>query len=169
MATVKRAATTGAPSPRHGARRDAGVSPALCRAVLRECGSFNLRKAARAVTQLYDDVLQPTGLRSTQVVVLVAVAAEPAPSLARLARELVLSPSTLSRTLRPLERDGLVEIAASGRRGKSVRLTPRGAEALRAAVPYWRKAQAEFTAMVGDAAWGRLAGQLGRTLAAVRR
>src|SRR5689334_4082927 len=38
------------------------------------CACSNVRKAARAVTQLYDDVLQPIGLRSTQFTLLIAVA-----------------------------------------------------------------------------------------------
>ena len=38
------------------------------------CACANVRKAARAVTQLFDEVLQPTGLRSTQFTLLVAVA-----------------------------------------------------------------------------------------------
>jgi DNA-binding MarR family transcriptional regulator len=152
----------------HSARRQAdNLNLAFCRQVLRSCGSFNLRKASRAVTQLYDDILQPTGLRSTQVVVLVALAAEPELNMARLARELVLSPSTLSRTIRPLEREGFLE-AYSGKRGKSVRLTKRGEKALLAAVPYWQKAQAKFTGMVGAVAWEELTEQLTKTVVATR-
>ncbi len=167
--TVKSAAKTRDQAPHRTHRQDDGLSPELCRKVLRDCGSFNLRKASRAVTQLYDDILQPTGLRSTQVVVLVALAAAPEVSLARLARELVLSPSTLSRTIRPLERDGLLKVQDGGGRGKSVQLTPRGEKVLLAAVPYWRKAQEEFTAMVGASAWQQLARQLTKTTTAVRR
>jgi hypothetical protein len=55
--------------------------------ILRTCGSFNLRKVTRVVTQLYDDILQPTGLRSTQVVLLVALAAEGEMSVGYMARE----------------------------------------------------------------------------------
>jgi hypothetical protein len=81
--------------------------PAFWTEVLRTCGSFNLRKATRVITQLYDDILQPTGLRSTQVVLLVALAAEGEMSMSYMARELIMSPSTLSRTFLPLEREGL--------------------------------------------------------------
>ena len=31
------------------------------------CACFNLRKAARAVTSMYDEALRPTGLRATQL------------------------------------------------------------------------------------------------------
>jgi len=154
-------------SARRHSKAAGNLNLEFCREVLRTCGSFNLRKASRAVTQLYDDILQPTGLRSTQVVVLVALAAEPELNLARLARELVLSPSTLSRTIGPLKRDGLLQTYA-GKRGKSVRLTQRGEKALLAAVPYWQKAQAKFTGMVGATAWEKLTDQLSQTVAATR-
>jgi DNA-binding MarR family transcriptional regulator len=101
------------------------IGPAFWAEVLRTCGSFNLRKATRVVTQLYDDILQPTGLRSTQVVLLVVLAVEGEMSMSYMARELIMAPSTLSRTLIPLERDGLIDITSNGKRGKLVRLTRR--------------------------------------------
>jgi DNA-binding MarR family transcriptional regulator len=143
-------------------------SPEFGREVLRCCGSFNLRKAARSVTQLFDDILQPTGLRSTQVVLLVVLAVEHELSLTRLARELVLSPSTLSRNLQPLERDGLIETYSAGKRGRFVRLTPQGRGALINAVPYWRRAQEKFTGLIGAQAWEELTQRLAATLAATR-
>ena len=146
----------------------ADLSSEACRKVLRQCGSFNLRKASRVVTQLYDDILQPTGLRSTQVVVLVMLGAERELSMARLARQLVLSPSTLSRNILPLERDGLVETSYSGKRGKSVRLTARGRKALLHAFPYWQKAQTKFTQLVGADAWRALSKHLATTVTATR-
>ena len=42
---------------------------------VRTCACFNLRKAARAVTQLYDEVLAPSGLRGTQFSVLAVISA----------------------------------------------------------------------------------------------
>ena len=144
------------------------LSPAVCHEVLRTCGSFNLRKAARAVTQLYDDILQPTGLCSTQVVLLVLLAAEPAWTLTRLGRQLVLSPSTLSRSLRPLVREGLVELVPVGPRGKLVRLTPTGHRALRVALPYWQQAQERFMSLVGPERWSQVAECLAQMVAVTR-
>jgi DNA-binding MarR family transcriptional regulator len=138
-------------------------------AILHSCGSFNLRKATRVVTQLYDDILQPTGLRSTQVVLLVALAAEGEMSVSYMARELVMSPSTLSRTLLPLERDGLIESTSSGKRGKLVRLTAAGERALHNVIPYWQKAQDKFLGQVGATAWTELNERLAGLVAATRR
>jgi len=146
----------------------AALSPSVYQEVLQTCGSFNLRKAARAVTQMYDEILQPTGLRSTQVVLLVLLAAEHECSLPRLARQLVLSPSTLSRSLQPLVRDGLVALVQAGRRGKRVRLTPAGHHALRAAVPYWHQAQERFLRLVGPESWTQVNERLAQIVVVTR-
>lgn len=149
-------------------KQDPNLSPTLNREALALCGCFNLRKASRLVTQLYDDILQPTGLRSTQIVILLMLAMEEDISLTRLARELVLSPSTLHRNLLPLERDGLVESSTIGNRGRMVRLTTTGRETLLNALPYWHKAQEKFVTLVGAQMWEELAGQLADTVTAVR-
>jgi DNA-binding MarR family transcriptional regulator len=144
------------------------LSPLLGRELLISCGCFNLRKASRLVTQLYDDILQPTGLRSTQVVILGMLAVEQEISLTRLARELVLSPSTLHRNLLPLERDGLVESSTVNNRGRMVKLSESGQQTLFNALPYWHKAQEKFVGLVGVEAWNELVGRLGNTVTAVR-
>ena len=138
----------------------AEVDPLVCRDVLNQCGSFSLRKASRAVTQLYDDALQPVGLRSTQVVVLLTVAASNEPNMTRLAYELVTSPSTLSRSILPLQRDGYLEVKSDGGRGKIVTLTAKGHEKLLEVTPYWQKAQAKFLDLVGEASWQELSQRL---------
>ena len=151
------------------AAQSRSLSLEFCDEVLRTCGSFSLRKASRVVTQLYDEILQPTGLRSTQVVLLVALAAEGEMSVSRMAREVVMSPSTLSRTLIPLARDGLIETTSHGKRGKLVCLTAEGEKALLAAVPYWQKAQEKFIGQVGTSAWAEINKRLARTVAAIRK
>lgn len=144
------------------------LPPETCRHVLAVCGCHNLRRATRTVTQLYDDMLQPSGLRATQVVLMVTLATDEHLNLSRLAREMALSPSTLSRNLRPLTRDGLVEVIEGKGRGKSVRLTRNGHKALVEVAPYWQKAQTKFTDLVGEDAWTELTGRLAAVVTAVR-
>ena len=150
-------------------RKIKGLSNAQCNEVLRTCGCHNLRRASRLVTQLYDDALAPSGLRATQVVVLVTLAAEEEITMTNLARQLVLSPSTLSRNLKPLERDGLVEVSALPRRGKIVRLAESGQRALMEAVPFWQRAQKRFTDLVGQESWDELSDRLSSAVAAIRQ
>jgi DNA-binding MarR family transcriptional regulator len=129
------------------------------------CACFNFRKASRAVTQLFDDALQPTGLRSTQLVILIAAAVFDSLAVSRLARELVMDRSTLTRNLRPLERRGLLRLAP----GKDVRtrlvvLTPAGREALVRALPVWEKTQHRFQEQLGHGRWKELLASLNATV-----
>jgi DNA-binding MarR family transcriptional regulator len=122
--------------------------------VAAECAVVNLRKTARAVTRLFDEVLGPSGLRATQFSVLVAVALADPPTMTRIARALVMDPSTLTRDLRILERAGMVKTAGgTDRRTRFVALTPRGRERLAAALPLWEQAQHQVARSVGGARW----------------
>ena len=121
------------------------------------CGCFNLRRAARAVTRLYDQVLEPGGLRSTGFVALVLVEAEGQIALPRLASDLGIDRSTLTRNLAPLRREGLVEVVHPGvARTGTARVTAKGRAALKRCIPLWKQAQAQFEARVGADEWARL-------------
>jgi DNA-binding MarR family transcriptional regulator len=165
---IDRQAGGGPRGGRPTSTRKSTPDAALCRRILGTCGSFNLRKAARSVSQLYDAYLQPCGLRSTQLALLTMLAAEGELSSARLARMLVVSSSTLSRNLGPLQRDGLVEDAGRRGRGKVLRLTTRGERVLMDAVPLWRAAQEKFTELVGGPAWSELNRHLAEAVRATR-
>lgn len=126
-----------------------------------QCACFNLRKAARAVTQLYDKALEPSGLRVTQFTLLVALSLGQGLTLSRLADRLVMDRTTLTRNLVPLERDGLVRSERGpDRRERYVRVTPAGRRALAQAFPLWREAQAQVMTAIGHAAWNALRGGL---------
>jgi DNA-binding MarR family transcriptional regulator len=115
---------------------------ALCEQAVALCPSFNLRKSARAVSRVFDEALQPSGLRSGQFIMLVTVANLGEPTYGQLARDLVMDTSTIARSLRPLQRENLIAvIAGPDRRRKTVKITAHGAERLRKSVPLWRKAQ----------------------------
>jgi DNA-binding MarR family transcriptional regulator len=137
--------------------------------VARSCVCFNLRKAARAVTQLYEAALEPTGLRATQMSVLVALSlAERAP-LSRVAGALVMDRTTLSRNLRPLQRRGWVRIEpGEDRRERTLCLTEEGRAALAAAMPLWQQAQERVLAEISAARWTDLLTDLHGLISAAR-
>ena len=111
--------------------------------MLATCACLQLRKATRVVTQLYDEALRPVGLRSTQLPVLVMLAAHGPLFMSDLAESLVLDRTTLIRNLRPLQRRGLIEVGRdAGERTRRATLTTAGHEAVAAAVPLWAQAQA---------------------------
>jgi DNA-binding MarR family transcriptional regulator len=106
------------------------------------CVCFNVRKAARAVTQLYDAVLRPSGLRVTQFSILAVLARSGPLTQSRLARATVTDRTTLTRNLRPLVARGLIRVArGEDGREREIGLTEPGRRALAKAYPLWKEAQ----------------------------
>jgi len=135
----------------------------------RTCACFNFRKASRSVTQLFDQILAPTGLRSTQLVILMTARLLGPSSIARLARELVMDRSTLTRNLKPLMNMGLLQFThgESGKH-KSVELTVDGAAALIRSAPFWEQAQSHLVNRFGEEAWNRIMADLTAIVEATR-
>ncbi len=107
-----------------------------------ECVCGNLRMAARAVTRMYDEQLQPARLRSTQLAVLWAICALGPATVQSIARRISMEQSTLIRNLRVLERDALVTIrTGADRRERIVRITANGRRRFERAMPLWESAQ----------------------------
>jgi DNA-binding MarR family transcriptional regulator len=114
------------------------------------CACGRLRRATRALSQLYDDALAPAGLRVTQFSLLRTLAQHGPLRIRELAARQLLDRTALSRNLEPLIARGLVSTTAGAdARTRQVALTPAGARELRAAAPAWRRAQAEVRERVG--------------------
>jgi DNA-binding MarR family transcriptional regulator len=110
-----------------------------------DCICVNLRRAARAMTALYDDALAPAGIKVTQFSLMRAIERNEPASIGVLSDELDLDRTTLARNLNPLQRDRLIELAAgSDRRVTEVRLTRKGRAAIARALPLWHRAQLEI-------------------------
>ena len=121
------------------------------------CTCFNVRRASRAVTQFYDDVMAPSGIKATQFTMLGAVALMGPASVTRLAEHLALDRTTLTRNLKVLADQGLVGISTgSDRRERVVRLTEDGQAAIRRATPVWHQAQDALTQRFGEERWRRM-------------
>jgi DNA-binding MarR family transcriptional regulator len=131
-----------------------------------QCNCFAVRKAARRVSRLYEDILQPTGLRITQFLILAVLAKVPGASVNELAERLDLERTAMGKTLGPLERDGLIRIEPSPVDGRSrvVKLTPKGNRVFQEAVPLWRQAQQQLAELNG----ARWIGALRSTLSEIK-
>jgi DNA-binding MarR family transcriptional regulator len=147
------------------------TGPDNSKAEAQVCVCYNTRKAARAITRLYDDMLRPTGLRATQLTVLMVIDAMGDPSITELAEQLVMDRTTLARDLRPMEAAGWVAVTpGEDRRTRIVRLTSAGRVALRDALPRWRAAQAALVDNgIGEGMWTRLRGDLERLVTLAQR
>jgi DNA-binding MarR family transcriptional regulator len=116
------------------------------------CACGRLRRAARALTQLYDDAMAPAGLRVTQFSLLRTLARRGSTRITELAAAVLLDRTALSRNLDPLAARGLVAIVP-GRdaRTREVAITAAGKAALRTALPHWERAQARVGKRLGTA------------------
>jgi DNA-binding MarR family transcriptional regulator len=133
------------------------------------CNCGALRKASRRMSQFYDSVLAPCGLKSTQFAMLTEIdrhAAAP-PTIRELAEALVMDQSTIGQNLRPLEREGLIALVQdeADRRSRRVKLTKAGRARVQAALPLWNTAQARFESGFGKHA----ASELRTVLATIAR
>lgn len=125
------------------------------------CASFNLRRTARAVTQAYDAALHKTGMRSTQFAILVGIAKKQPVSISALADLLVIDPTTLTRSLGLLRKEGLITISnRSAMRQRFLAITDKGERALARTLPAWRKVQEQFVSTVGAEQWNDLRNKL---------
>lgn len=127
---------------------------------------MRLRKASRRVSQIYDRSLEPFGLTVTQYSLLSYLHAFDGISIGMLADKLVMDPTTLTRTVRPLERQGYVVLAPdpNDRRSRCLRLTRTGRAILSLAKPAWARAQRHIDKALSDAGVPQLNATLDRVL-----
>jgi DNA-binding MarR family transcriptional regulator len=126
------------------------------------CVCTTLRKAARAVTRVYDDALGESGININQFAILRHLDRQGPQPLSRLAETLVMDRTSLYRALRPLEREGWVAIAdAEVGRARIVTLTEAGRIEMAAAAEAWHDAQDRMVEAIGPASWSALQASLG--------
>ena len=115
------------------------------------CLCTGLRQAALAVTQIYDEALEPSGLKITMFRLLRRISEAGRPTISELARIVDLDRSTLGRNLKVLERLGYVQLASGeDERSKIVSLTASGKTKFEKAFPLWQQAQRSMQARLGD-------------------
>jgi DNA-binding MarR family transcriptional regulator len=116
----------------------AGADPGATRG----CACASVRRAGRVMTQLYDGVLAPSGLRATQFSLLSRLANAGPLTLGDLAEAMVMDRTTLTRNLAPLERAGWVRtVRGDDRRRREVTITDEGRAMVARALPLWQVAQ----------------------------
>lgn len=126
------------------------------------CTCLRLRKLARRATKIYDHALAPARLTITQFSILAQLEGRGPLIIGTLAEQMAMDPTTLTRTLRPMQARGLVHRGrdeSDGRRGV-IALTEAGRAALADAAPLWRAAQARLAARLGPDAAAELNGRL---------
>jgi DNA-binding MarR family transcriptional regulator len=133
----------------------------------RECNCLAIRQAARHVSQFYDQLFAPIGLRATQYAILSRLRRDGPMTINALAAALVMDRTTLGRNILPLQRDGLIEVVASpdDRRRRELRLTEIGQARHTAGIERWSFAQERFDTVFGGDRAATLRGLLHEVVA----
>ena len=142
--------------------KDKSVSFATTRHVHDHCLCFATQRAARALARRFDEVLRPVGLTSGQFSLLMSLNRPRPAGMGAVASLLAVDRTTLTAALKPLERRGLVAVAADpdDKRGRLLTLTPAGRRLLARATPIWERTHAEVEARLADGDPDRLRSNL---------
>lgn len=139
------------------------------------CTCLGLRRVGRMTTQIFDAHLAPAGLTIGQFGILTqiyanSVSGSPA-TMKALSNAIGMDPTTLNRTLKPLEADKLIRTAPDtrDRRARCVHITASGQKRLARAMPLWRAADAELRRTAGPETTLALSGLLGLATEKLRK
>ena len=118
---------------------------------LRECVAVRARMLNRAMTNIFDDALRPLGLKASQLNILIVTAKLGLARPGQVCEILQLDASTLSRSVKPLQAHGWVEVVpGEDARAHPFRLTPKGKRLIEKAVPAWEEAQRRASELLGN-------------------
>ncbi|MHB8075198.1 MarR family winged helix-turn-helix transcriptional regulator [Desulfosporosinus fructosivorans] len=117
---------------------------------LSPCHCLNIRRASRAVTQYYEKILEPCGLKVTQYSLLRNLERVKPISMSVLAKTMRIDRTTLNRNMKPLINTGLITVnSGEDSRSKLVMLTEVGKAALLNALVLWDEAQSSLEEYLG--------------------
>lgn len=115
------------------------------------CACANLRRAARAVTRLYNRELLSDGIEITQFTLMMTVNHVGEISQGELGEILALDSTSLTRMLKLLKDHGWVQAKeGDDRRFRLFRLTKAGREKFQQCLPHWKHAEEQLRAALGE-------------------
>ncbi len=119
--------------------------------ILQACACANLRTVSRSLTQLYNQLLQPTGLKITQYYMLVNIYQYKKLSISELSDVMMLDQTTITRNVNVLVKNEFVQVERDDHdsRSKCVSLTSIGVKKLSEATPIWMKVQEKIENEIG--------------------
>lgn len=125
------------------------------------CACASLRRASRAVTQMYGAALRDTGVNPTQFTLLQVLSRFGEASQGRLGEVLSIDTTTLTRTLDPLRRSGWIRVrSGEDKRERYWSLTPAGERRRAEVAPKWEAAQARLRTSIGASGFQSLLSEL---------
>ena len=133
-------------APEKPANIDADLPLAVTLEVRDGCLCLHLQRAARAVARRFDDAFRPHGVTNGQFSILMSLNRPSAPHIGEVAELLAMDGTTLTAALKPLRRNGLVDVSVdtADRRSRRLTLTDAGRAVLRQCLPIWRSTHADI-------------------------
>ena len=121
------------------------------------CLCLHVQRAARTLARRFDEALRPVGLTNGQFSLLMSLNRPSPAGMGPVATLLGMDRTTLTAALKPLERRGLITVAAdpADRRSRQLTLTEEGLSVLASAVPIWEATHSAVEALLGDLDPGR--------------
>ena len=115
------------------------------------CICISTRKAANALTNLYDEALEKSGIKVTQYSLLKVIDRSSEITINELSKQTKLNRTTLTRNLAVLESDELIELISDPEdlRKSIMRLTKSGEKALKKAQTSWEEVQKKAKKVLG--------------------
>jgi len=119
--------------------------------LLQACVCVNLRTGARTATQLYNNLLKPTGLKVTQYYMLVTILRAKEITISHLGEAMLLDQTTITRNINRLKESDYVDITRSSAdsRIKIITITNTGLTKLEEATPIWLQIQDKIENDIG--------------------
>lgn len=125
------------------------------------CACMATRKAARSITQFYNQYLSESGVGTSQHSILMIAYLAQAITITKMANIAVMDRTTLTRNMKQLVKEGLIEInPGEDRREKVITITRQGIKLLKKIIPMWERAQIEFEKRFGSKKFDNLINKL---------
>ena len=118
------------------------------------CLCASLRRASRALTQLYEEALRPLGLRGSQFTILQVLALAGEVSQGELGHILAMDSTTLTRTLAIMSRHGwITRRPGEDRRVARIGMAKAGKTLYERALSRWEGVQTRVRKKLGSSRW----------------
>lgn len=116
------------------------------------CACASLRRTTRAITQYYDQVFRPVGMRSTQLSVLSVLSHRGKLTFGELGEHFLMDQTTVTRNINIMKKLGLITVTAGEHdaRKKYIAISEAGAQKLAEAIPLWKQAHSKITQGLGE-------------------
>ena len=123
----------------------------ICDAIASQCIASRVRFLNRVITAIYDEALRPLDLTLNQLNTLVVLVKMNGCNAKKVGEFLQMDPSTVSRNLERMKQAGWIRFdPGEDARSFQLSVTKKGEKMLLKALPAWRKAQKEASAVLKE-------------------